>query len=243
MTSPTVLTHVDVCSGIGMNVIAAMAAGFTTVALCEIEDYPRHVLRYYHPEVPLYDASRREGSGKGVHTILEHDNTRSYHLFGHVSQSTVHLLMCGVAAYVKIGGLVVGLVAVNVVNDFFARQSPTRHLLGNEDVFIAISIDTSVHWRRHQNISGALLDASTPFPSGAIGARIGPCRKGRKSTRSAPALKTGIPQVFGANDGGNRLPLANSCFQLFHLFASWAISCHQRYLSMLYFRIIPLLVS
>ena len=50
-----VLTHVDVCSGIGAFGIAAAHAGFQTAAFCEIEEYPRRVLARHFPKAYIHD--------------------------------------------------------------------------------------------------------------------------------------------------------------------------------------------
>ena len=51
----TVLTHVDVCSGVGCFGIAAAHVGFQTAAFCEIEEYCRLVLARHFPKAYIHD--------------------------------------------------------------------------------------------------------------------------------------------------------------------------------------------
>ena len=54
-TTAPVLTHIDVCSGVGCFGIAAHHAGFQTRAFCEIEEYPRRVLARHFPDAYIHD--------------------------------------------------------------------------------------------------------------------------------------------------------------------------------------------
>lgn len=53
------LKVLDLCSGIGgFSLGLERTGGFETVAFCEIEEFPRKVLRKHWPEVPIYDDVR-----------------------------------------------------------------------------------------------------------------------------------------------------------------------------------------
>lgn len=49
------LSHLDLCTGIGGASIAAEWAGFDTVAMAEIAKFPRSLLRQNWPEVPIWE--------------------------------------------------------------------------------------------------------------------------------------------------------------------------------------------
>jgi DNA (cytosine-5)-methyltransferase 1 len=52
------LNHIDLFSGIGGFALAARWCGLTTVAFCEIEEFPQRVLAKNFPGVPIYDDVR-----------------------------------------------------------------------------------------------------------------------------------------------------------------------------------------
>ena len=52
------MMHLDLFSGIGGFALAARNVGWDTVAFCEIEEYPRKVLRKNFPGIPIYEDVR-----------------------------------------------------------------------------------------------------------------------------------------------------------------------------------------
>jgi DNA (cytosine-5)-methyltransferase 1 len=52
-------TVLDLFSGIGGFSLGLTRAGFRTVAFCEIEEYPRSILRKHWPNVPIFDDVRK----------------------------------------------------------------------------------------------------------------------------------------------------------------------------------------
>lgn len=72
---PDKLRVLDLFSGIGGFSLGLERAGMQTVAFCEIEEFPRKVLRKHWPEVPIYEdvrtltAARLAADGIGVDVI------------------------------------------------------------------------------------------------------------------------------------------------------------------------------